>query len=76
MVVVDAVSALQAQIEQLKKEKSDLMSRSFAELQEREGMNRALDVKVQRLMKQIDELNKEADDLMVLPTYYIVTAVA
>ncbi|KAE9382937.1 hypothetical protein BT96DRAFT_1009844 [Gymnopus androsaceus JB14] len=58
------VSALQAQIDQLIQEKSDLMLHSFSELKQHEDKNRALDEKVQQLMNQIAELNEEADDLM------------
>lgn len=71
VVIVDPsrkISALLVQIDQLKQEKSDLMSRSFAELQQREEKNRVLDVQVQQLMKEIEDLNKEADDLMVPPS--------
>jgi len=64
---------LQAQIDQLKQEKSDLMSRSFTELQQHEKKNRALDEKVQQLMKEIEDLNIEADDLMVPPMCSIVS---
>lgn len=56
---------LQAQIDQLNQEKSHLMAQSISELQRQEEKNKALDNKVQRLVRQIDELNKEADDLMV-----------
>lgn len=59
------IFALQTEIDQLKQEKNDLMSSSFAELQQHEERNRALDEKVQQLMKDIEGLNKEADDLMV-----------
>lgn len=56
---------LQAQIDQLNQEKSHLMAQSISELRKQEAKNKALDSKVQRLVRQIDELDKEADDLMV-----------
>ncbi|KAJ3779645.1 hypothetical protein GGU10DRAFT_337846, partial [Lentinula aff. detonsa] len=58
------VTVLKAQIEQLKREKQELMSRSLTELREHEKTTKALDEQVQQLQEEVKQLNAEADLLM------------
>jgi uncharacterized coiled-coil DUF342 family protein len=59
------VKELQAQIKKLNKEKKQLWSSSLTEIQRRQEANNALNTRVQILLHELQELNKEANALMV-----------